>query len=395
MFKKFVSCFVKNADDVENPAVRKKYGSLSGIVGIIINVILSLSKIIVGLVVGAISVVSDGINNLSDAGSSVITLVGFKLSNKKPDKEHPFGHGRMEYFAGLIVSIIIIVVAIELFIESLGKVINLETMESTSNTLMIITCAILVFSIIAKLWLALFNNYVGKKIKSVAITSTSKDSISDCVSTSVVLVCSILSMFIVNVPIDGIGGIIVSIFIFYTGLRSTLEVLNLLIGSAPDQELIKDISDYVENYDKNVVGIHDLMLHDYGPGRKFLMLHVEVPASGDIMTLHDLIDNIETGVNEKFNLLTTIHMDPVVVDSERVTELKKVLVDIVKELDENFSIHDFRMNEGDTHANLIFDLVITHETKLTHKEIISYIESRIKAYDKNLNVVAKIEYSMV
>lgn len=395
MFNGFIKLFIKNANDTENPIVRKKYGILSSITGIIINFFLSLTKIITGALTGAISVLSDGINNLSDAGSSIITLLGFKLSSKKPDKDHPFGHGRIEYFAGLVVSVLIAVVGVTLFTESLDKIIHFTETESVDKKLFIITCVVLGVSILFKLWMALFYKYVGKKINSVAIGATSSDSLSDCISTAVVLICSVLTLYVKDFSIDGVAGIVVSVFIFITGVKSTFEIIGLLLGKAPDPELVKDIATFVTNYDKNVVGVHDLMLHDYGPGRKILILHVEVPADGDIMKLHDLIDNIECSLEEKFNCQTTIHMDPVVVNNERVNSLKEKLKEIVKELDENFNIHDIRMNEGDTHANLIFDLVVTHETKLKDKEINEYIKKKIKEYDPKINAVIKIEYSMV
>ncbi len=395
MYRRFIEKFIKNANETDDPTVRKKYGNISGITGIIINLFLSVSKIIVGLFIGAISVVSDGINNLSDAGSSIITLIGFKLSSKKPDKKHPFGHGRMEYFAGLIVSVVIIVVAVKLFIESLNKVIKNEVISFDNTKLMIITCVILSVSILLKFWMAFLNKYIGKKINSVAIEATSRDSLTDCISTFVVLICTLLSLAITNVPIDGIAGIIVSLFIFYTGIKSVLEIVNILIGGAPDPDLIKEIAEYVKHFDKNVVGIHDLMLHDYGPGRKILVLHVEVPAEGNIMELHDLIDNIEESLAGKFNLLATIHMDPVFTSNERVKQLKQKVNDIVKGIDENFTIHDFRMNEGETHANLIFDLVKTFDTKLSDNEIIDRVESELKEYDEKLNAVIKIENQLV
>lgn len=393
--KKFVGCFIKNADNTLDPSVRKQYGNLSGITGIVINIFLSVLKIVIGVLVGAISVVSDGINNLSDAGSSVITLIGFKLSSKKPNKDHPFGYGRIEYFAGLIVSVVIVVVAVELFIESLNKIISKESLSFESNTVLIITCVILIISILLKFCMAFLNRYIGKKIKSVAIEATSRDSISDCISTFVVLVSTVLSLAVKSVPIDGIAGVVVSLFIFYTGIKSTLEIVDLLIGTAPDKDFIKEIADYVINYDKNVVGIHDLMFHDYGPGRKVLILHVEVPADGNIMELHDLIDNIEKSLSEKFNLLATIHMDPVVVNSERVSTLKEVIKNIVTGIDENFSIHDFRMNEGETHANIIFDLVMTYESKLSQKEVAETVSKKVKEYDEKLNAVINVEYPLV
>lgn len=395
MFNKYIKIFIKDYKEVEKPEVREKYGLLASITGIILNIIMCAGKIVSGLIIGAISIVSDGINNLSDAGSSVITLLGFKLANKKPDKEHPFGHGRIEYFAGLTVSVVILIVAVRLFTDSISKIKTNATIEIGSQKIFILTIVILSCSILLKLWMALFNNYSGKKINSLAMQATALDSVSDCVSTTVVLACTILSKFITNFPIDGVAGVVVSLFIAYTGIRSIIETANVLIGQAPDPELVNEIADYVEKFDKNVVGIHDLILHDYGVGRKIINLHVEVPAEGDIMQLHDLIDNIEKGLETKFNCIATLHLDPVITTSERVNELKKVCAEIVKGIDPEFNIHDFRMNEGETHANLIFDVLLTHGTKLSPSEVEKLVSVKVKEYDGKLNAVVKAEYPLV
>lgn len=395
MFKKFVNLFIKNPDDVKNPAVREKYGRLSGVTGIIVNMLMSAAKITAGVLTGAISILSDGINNLSDAGTSVVSILGFKLSNKKPDKQHPFGHGRFEYFAGLAVSIVILVVAFQLFTESIGKIVGREVPEVTSGAVFTVTLCILAASVFAKIFLAGLNRYVGKKINSVALEATFFDCISDCVSTAVVLASVVLSAVIKDVPIDGYAGVIVSLFIAYTGIRSLKDIADVLLGKAPDRELVKEIADYVKNFDDRIVGIHDIMLHDYGPGRKILVLHAEVPAEGNVMELHDMIDNVERGLEEKFNCLATIHMDPVVTTSERVNELKIVCRDIVKNIDPDFDIHDFRMNEGKTHANLIFDVLMTYESKLCPKEVEKLVSDKVREYDDKLTAKVKAEYPLV
>ena len=282
MFGWLTKIFIKDRDNTSDPHVRESYGKLTGITGIILNIILCASKIVTGLITGAISVVSDGINNLSDAASSIITLVGFKLSAKKPDKEHPFGHGRMEYFAGLLVSLIILLVAFELFSESLQNIIDGTVPSFASENVRIITICVLGASILVKLWMALFNRYCGKKINSVAMQATAADSATDCISTAVVLVCTVLTAFVGNFPIDAIAGIVVAIFIFYTGIKSVKSILDLLLGKAPDPELVREIADYVVNFDSNIVGVHDLIVHDYGPGRKMITLHAEVPAEGNM-----------------------------------------------------------------------------------------------------------------
>lgn len=395
MFQCFVKKFVKNYEDTDNASVRQSYGKLVGVTGIVLNVVLSLLKMIAGIVVGAISVVSDGINNLSDAGSSVITLLGFKLSAKKPDKDHPFGHGRMEYFAGLAVSIVIITVAVSLFGEALQKVINGVTTDVASDRAFYLTFAILVCSIIVKLWMALLNKNIGRRISSVAMQATFYDCVSDCVSTLVVLLCHVASKYVGDFPIDGVAGIAVSMFIAYTGVRSLKDVADLLLGKAPDAALIKEIEDYVKNYDVRVVGVHDIMVHDYGPGRKIVIMHTEVPAEGNIRELHDMVDNIENGLAEKFSCIATIHMDPVTTTSERVNALREKCREIVKSVDVGFDIHDFRVVEGDTHSNIIFDLLLTHETKLTIEEVVSTVEKKLKEYDGKLVVKIKAEYPLV
>lgn len=395
MFNAFVKLFIKDHNDADNPEVRRKYGKLLGFTGIFINLLLSASKIVAGVITGAISVLSDGVNNLSDAGTSLISLFGFKLSSKKPDKEHPFGHGRFEYFAGLAVSVVIMVVAFQLFTESVSKIISNETSEIVLGAVFYVSACILVFSVLAKFFLAGLNRFVGRKINSVAVEAAFMDSVSDCISTAVVLICLILSIFFKNVPIDGYAGVVVSLFIAYTGVKSMKEVADVMLGKAPDAGLVKEIADYVKTFDDRVVGIHDLMLHDYGPGRKILVLHVEVPAEGDIMELHDMIDNIERGLESKFNCIAVIHMDPVVTTSARVNELKEVCRKIVKNIDESFDIHDFRMNEGETHANLIFDVLMPYESRIAPEQVEKIVSEKVKEYDSKLAAVVKAEYPLV
>ena len=395
MFNAFVKLFIKDHNDADNPEVRRKYGKLLGFTGIFINLLLSASKIVAGVITGALSVLSDGVNNLSDAGTSLISLFGFKLSSKKPDKEHPFGHGRFEYFAGLAVSVVIMVVAFQLFTESVSKIISNETSEIVLGAVFYVSACILVFSVLAKFFLAGLNRFVGRKINSVAVEAAFMDSVSDCISTAVVLICLILSIFFKNVPIDGYAGVVVSLFIAYTGIKSMREVADVMLGKAPDAGLVKEIADYVKTFDDRVVGIHDLMMHDYGPGRKILVLHVEVPAEGDIMELHDMIDNIERGLESKFNCIAVIHMDPVVTTSARVNELKEVCRKIVKNIDESFDIHDFRMNEGETHANLIFDVLMSYESRIAPEQVEKIVSEKVKEYDSKLAAVVKAEYPLV
>ena len=395
MFRFLTKIFIKDCDNVSDPHVREKYGRLSGIVGLVLNALLCASKIIVGTLTGAISVVSDGINNMSDGASSLITLIGFKLSAKKPDKEHPFGHGRMEYFAGLFVSVIILFVAFELLTESITNIVNGTAPSYENNVVRIVTICVLGASILVKFWMAMFNRYCGKKINSVAMRATVMDSLSDCVSTSVVIVCCILTNVVKNVPVDAIAGIVVSLFIGYTGVQSVRSILDLLLGKAPDPELVKEIADYVSNYDKQIVGVHDLIVHDYGPGRKMITVHVEVPAEGNMVELHEIVDNIERGLAENYNCIATIHMDPVVTTSERVNMLKAECEKIVKSIDPDFALHDFRIVDGKSHANLIFDVAMTRDSKLSEKEVRAIIAEKLREFDPTLNPVVEFDYSFV
>lgn len=395
MFKWFTKIFIKNSESTNDPVVRVAYGRLTGITGIVLNVILCVSKIITGMVTGAISIVSDGINNLSDAASSVITLVGFKLSSKKPDKEHPFGHGRMEYFAGMLVSLIILLVAFELLSESINNIITGNNPVFANMQIRIITICVLAFSIAVKLWMMLFNRYCGKKINSVAMKATAIDSMSDCVATAVVLVCTVLTTVVSGFPIDAIAGIIVSLFIMYTGVQSVRDILDLLIGKAPDPALVRGVASYVGNFDDNIVGVHDVVVHDYGPGRKMITLHAEVPAEGDMVRLHEIIDSAERGLAENYNCLATIHMDPVVTTSERVNMLKAKCAEIVKEIDPAFTIHDFRICEGKERSNVIFDVVLTGDTRLKESEIRQKINDELQKIDATLNAVVDFDFPFV
>lgn len=379
-----------------NQTTRAKDGFKTSVIGIIVNVFLCCAKILCGFFTNTISLISDGINNLSDAGSSIITLLGFKLSAKKPDKEHPFGHGRMEYCSGLGVSVIILIVAVELFVSSINKINADPSAIQLSTEATIATFAILIISIAAKLYLAFINKKIGKKINSVAMLATATDCLSDCIATSLVLISSILSLFIKGVSFDAFAGAIVSLFIAISGIKSIKSVIDLLLGESPDPSLVKGVADYVLNFDKEkVIGIHDLMIHDYGPGRKIIVLHAEVPAEGNILKLHDVIDNVERGLEAKFNCLATIHMDPVVTTSPRLNEIKAECEKIVSKINPTFTLHDFRMNEGDTHANVIFDLVRPPDDSMTENEIKKTVNEQLKAFDSKLNAIITVENSFV
>ncbi len=377
--------FVKDRKNYSDNIVREKYAFLTGTVGIVLNLLICVGKILAGVLSGAISVIADGVNNLSDAGSSVITILGFKIANKPIDKKHPFGHGRMEYIAAMVVSVIIVVVGGELIISSVEKII---TPESVSISLL--TIIILAVSVGVKLYMFAYNYVWGKKLNAAAMKATAYDSISDAVSTSVVLICSVITYFYPQVVLDSYAGCLVAIFIIFTGGKSFIEILGDLLGKVPEKEFVDDIEKFVLQ-DTIVCGIHDLVVHDYGPGRIMLSLHAEVPAEMDIMEVHDHIDNIEQGLSKQFKCHATIHMDPVFRSDDKVEGLRKMVVSIAKEINEHFTVHDFRMNSGSTHTNLIFDVVAPYECKLNEEQIKEEIEKKVKEIDGSYNTVIQID----
>ena len=382
-----IKLFIKDKD-VKEPKVRTKYGTLSSLTGIVVNFILSITKVVIGIISNSMSIISDGLNNITDAGSSVITMIGFKMSQKKVDDDHPWGHGRMEYIAAFIVDMLIVLVGIELFKSSIDKIIN-PVMPDIST----ITITILVIAIIAKLWLFFFYNKIAKTINSEAIKGNAYDSISDVISTFVVLLSAIVAKF-ANISIDGYVSILVSIFILFTGFKALKETVDILLGSKPDPELVKGIEEFTKKYDM-IVGIHDMMIHDYGPGRKIVSFHAEVPANSDICMAHDIIDQMEQDIYEEFNCITTIHMDPIEVDDEEINKMREITEKIVKEINENYSIHDFRMTNGGGRINLIFDLVIPREEKVDSDKLKVQVQQKIHSENPKYYAVPKVECSYV
>ena len=382
-----IKLFIKDKD-VKNPKVRTKYGTLSSLTGIVVNFILSITKVIIGIISNSMSIISDGLNNITDAGSSVITMIGFKMSQKKVDDDHPWGHGRMEYISAFIVDMLIVLVGIELFKSSIDKIIN-PVMPDIS----VITITILVIAIMAKLWLFFFYKKMAKAINSEAIKGNAYDSISDVVSTLVVLVSALVAKF-ANISIDGYVSILVSIFILFTGFKALKETVDILLGSKPDPELVKGIEEFTKKYDM-IVGIHDMMVHDYGPGRKIVSFHAEVPANSDICMAHDVIDQMEQDIYEEFNCITTIHMDPIEVDDEEINKMREITEKIVKGINEKYSIHDFRMTNGGGRINLIFDLVIPREEKVESDKLKVQVQQKIHSENSKYYAVPKVEYSYV
>lgn len=364
------SLFIKDRRNYDSPAVRQAYGVLSGAVGIGLNILLFLGKWIAGTLSGSIAITADAFNNLSDAGSSIITLIGFRLSGQAPDPEHPFGHGRMEYISGLLVSVAILVMGFELIWSSFGKMRDPEPIESSALVL-----GILLASILVKVYMFYYNRSLSKKLDSAAMKATSVDSLSDTVATTLVLIATVISKY-TGLILDGWFGILVGIFIVYTGGSTLKETIDLLIGQPPKKEFIDEIREIVLGHSL-VYGVHDLIVHDYGPGRRMISLHAEVAVDGDIQDIHEQIDHIEHELQEKLNCSATIHMDPIVTDDKEVLEMKAKVEAMVQSLDEAFSMHDFRMVKGPTRTNLIFDVEVPRKTSLTDNEIMNRLKEQV------------------
>lgn len=364
------SLFIKDRRNYDSPAVRQAYGVLSGAVGIGLNILLFLGKWIAGTLSGSIAITADAFNNLSDAGSSIITLIGFRLSGQAPDPEHPFGHGRMEYISGLLVSVAILVMGFELIWSSFGKLRDPEPIESSALVL-----GILLASILVKVYMFYYNRSLSKKLDSAAMKATSVDSLSDTVATTLVLIATVISKY-TGLILDGWFGILVGIFIVYTGGSTLKETIDLLIGQPPKKEFIDEIREIVLGHSL-VYGVHDLIVHDYGPGRRMISLHAEVAVDGDIQDIHEQIDHIEHELQEKLNCSATIHMDPIVTDDKEVLEMKAKVEAMVQSLDEAFSMHDFRMVKGPTRTNLIFDVEVPRKTSLTDNEIMNQLKEQV------------------
>jgi cation diffusion facilitator family transporter len=364
------SLFIKDSKNYKEPSVRQAYGVLSGAVGIGLNILLFFGKWLAGTISGSIAIIADAFNNLSDAGSSIITLIGFRLSGQEPDPEHPFGHGRMEYISGLLVSVAILVMGFELIGSSIGKLRSPEPIESS-----VLVFGILIASILVKLYMFFYNHSLSKKIESAAMKATSVDSLSDTVATTLVLIATLISKY-TGLLLDGWFGILVGLFILYTGGSTLKETIDLLLGQPPKQEFIDEVKEIVLGHSM-VHGVHDLIVHDYGPGRVMISLHAEVDVNGDIQDIHEQIDHIEHELQEKLHCSATIHMDPIVTDDKEVLAMKAKVEEMVHFLDESFSMHDFRMVRGSTRTNLIFDVEVPRKTSYTDNEIVNWLKERI------------------
>lgn len=388
MIDLLVNWFIKDKENIHDAKVRQSYGRLSGLVGIFCNVILFALKLFSGLMTGAVSIMADAFNNLSDAASSVVTLIGFYMAGKPEDLDHPYGHGRIEYLSGLFVSAAILLTGVELMKSSVDKILHPEALSFSVSSVVI-----LVISILLKLWMSRFNYKVGRRIDSEAMKATGADSLSDCVSTSAVLLGVVIAM-LTGRNFDGWFGAVVALFVCFAGFSAAKDTIQPLLGQAPDPELVKQIRERVMQEDK-ILGVHDLIIHDYGPGRRIISLHAEISYKEDILEAHDMIDNVERNLMEEFQCDATIHMDPVVNDDEELNQMKIRVEEAVTEENPEWKIHDFRMVRGQTHTNLIFDLVIQPEELTRAGEIEKRIKDKIHTMDSHFYAVVTVEQSFI
>ncbi len=374
--------FVPGWENTTDPEIRERYGVLSGITGILLNLCLSGGKFLAGIVTGAVSVTADAFNNLSDAATSVVTLVGFRLAGRGADKDHPYGHGRMEYLAGLAVSVAILLVGVELAKGALDKILHPEMVRFSW-----LSVGILCASILVKLWMYLFNKDLGRRISSAAMAATAADSLSDCVATSAVLAGHFFQL-----SIDGWVGIVVAAFVLRAGWEAAKDTVDPLLGKAPDPALVEGIRQTVLAHPE-IVGVHDLMVHDYGPGHVMASLHAEVSIDADMAATHDVIDNVERELGGKYHLIATIHMDPIATNDQRVTEARGEMLSLARRLDPAMTIHDFRMTEGPSHTNLIFDVVVPHGCTLSDEEVRRELARLAKERDPRYITVIQVDHS--
>lgn len=388
MITLLINLFVNEKDNTDSPSVRRTYGILCSLVGISLNVLLFAGKYLAGIVSGSIAVTADAFNNLSDAGSSLITLTGFKFSGLKASSGHPFGHGRIEYLSGLAVAVIILLMGLELAKSSVIKILRPKAMESSLLTVIILT-----ISICIKLYMAYYNRIIGKKINSPAMKAASIDSLCDSAATAAVLIF-MLVFRLTHINLDGYGGLLMASLILYAGYSAAKDTVDPLLGRPADPELVKDIHDIVMAHEE-IIGIHDLVVHDYGPGRLMISLHGEVSGDGNIFSLHDAIDRIENELHEKLSCDAVIHMDPVETNNTRISETKKLLAEKITELDSGITIHDFRMVTGPTKTTLIFDAVVPFDSKLSDEEARRQIEELVCREFENSAASVKIDKTYI
>lgn len=380
--------FIKDHTNYSSPAVRRAYGVLCGAVGICLNLLLFVGKFSAGLLSGSIAITADAFNNLSDAGSSIITLIGFRMAGHKPDPNHPFGHGRIEYISGFLVSLLILLMAFELIKSSAGKILHPQEVLFSP-----VIVAILAASILVKCYMALYNLRVGRQIDSAAMKATATDSLSDMLATTAVLIATLIARY-TGLKIDGYCGVLVGLFILYAGFQAARDTLNPLLGQAPDPAFVKQIGEIVMSYN-DILGIHDLIVHNYGPGRVLISLHAEVPADGDLLTLHDTIDLAEHRLHRELGCSAVIHMDPICIHDEQTSRLKELVKQVVAAIDERLTIHDFRIVTGPTHTNLIFDVVTPYNFDYSDAGLCELINRRLKEQDETYCAVIDVDKQMV
>lgn len=388
MLKLLTKIFIKDRENVGDVKVRGAYGTLCGLYGIFLNLLLFAGKYFAGIVSGSVAVTADAFNNLSDAGSSLITLLGFKLAGQRPDPAHPFGHGRIEYLSGLLVSGLIVVMGLKLLQSSVQKLFTPEPVEFS-----VVSVCILAVSVAVKLYMCFYNRRIGARISSAAMKATAADSLSDCVATGVVLLSLLVYRF-TGVDLDAYCGLAVALFILAAGVRSAKETISPLLGQKPDPELVKRIESIVLSY-AQVTGLHDLVVHDYGPGRLMISLHAEVSATADIRETHDAIDNIERRLADELGCTAVIHMDPVDVGDERTLALKAQVTAVLADMDARLSLHDFRVVTGPTHTNVIFDLVVPYDVRESDAQLVQAVRERIETADGTLFAVINVDRSYI
>jgi cation diffusion facilitator family transporter len=388
MQKLLIRLFIKDAEAIQLASVRQQYGRLSSIVGITVNFLLFMAKFTVGTLFHSVAVTGDAVNNLSDAGSSIISLVSFKLSGKPADKDHPFGHARIEYIASSIVAVLILLLGVELIKSSFAKVLKPDPVAFNWLTIIVLG-----LSIATKLWLYRFNNSLGKKIQSSMMQATAADSLSDVMATSAVLVSMVASPLI-HFQLDGYMGILVALFILFSGYRILKETLDRILGQVPTSETVQLIDAFIRQYE-GVMGLHDLVVHDYGPHRNYASVHVEVDAGAPILQSHDLIDNIEHDIRQAHDINLVIHLDPIVKDDPDVNRLRLLVAQVIQEIDGSLTFHDFRLVKGQTHSNLIFDVLAPHQDTVHDQALIAAIQAKICERDPRLWAVINIDRAMI
>jgi len=383
-----INKFVKNSEDITNPKIRQSYGMFCGLVGIICNLLLFSTKFFAGIITASISISADAFNNLSDAGSSIVTLIGFKMAGKPADSGHPFGHGRIEYLSGVIVSFAIIIMGYELFRSSIAKILDPQKMKFSLVSMIILVCSILI-----KLWMAAFNTKIGKKINSSSMGATAIDSLSDCVATTAVLIALIVSTT-TGFNIDGYAGVLVACFVFMAGITTAKDTLQPLLGKPADKEFVEALEETITSHPE-IIGVHDLIVHDYGPGRVFVTLHAEIPYEMNVLEAHDIIDITEKEVAQEFNCEISIHMDPIVTDDATVSKLKKMTESILTEIDPIIKMHDFRITNGPYIKNLIFDIEVPYDYKQADEDLVKIIQDEIYLHEAKCVAVIHVDKSFV